>query len=86
LCCLTLDDPNVVVMGKEPILLDGEPAGYVTSAGFGFSVGESIAYGYLPASVEPGRRVEIEYFGCRHPAMVRHEPLFDPAGTRVRGS
>jgi dimethylglycine oxidase len=86
LCCLTLDDPGVVVMGKEPILLDGEPAGYVTSAGFGFSIGESIAYGYLPASAEPGRRVEIEYFGCRHPATVRHEPLFDPAGTRVRGS
>jgi glycine cleavage system aminomethyltransferase T len=84
--CLTLDDPNVVVMGKEPILVDGAPAGYVTSAGFGFSVGASIAYGYLPAFVAPGRRVEIEYFGCRQPATVREEPLFDPVGTRVRGS
>ncbi|HEX5499869.1 MAG TPA: glycine cleavage T C-terminal barrel domain-containing protein, partial [Thermomicrobiales bacterium] len=86
LCCLTLDDPGVVVMGKEPILLDGEPAGYVTRAGFGFAVGESLAYGYLPASVTRGRRVEIEYFGCRQPATIRNDPLFDPAGARVRGS
>lgn len=85
LVCLTLDDPAVVVMGKEPIIAGGEAAGYVTSAGFGYSVNRSLAYGYLPpASAEPGTRVEIEYFGDRVPATVARDPLFDPAGERPR--
>ena len=47
LCCLVMEDPRVVLVGKEPIL-DGERTlGYVTSAGWGATVEESIAYGYL---------------------------------------
>lgn len=42
LCCLTLDDPDAVVLGKEPIL-DGDRAlGYVTSANHGHTVGRFI--------------------------------------------
>jgi glycine cleavage system aminomethyltransferase T len=85
LTCLTLDDPEVVVMGKEPILIDGTPGGYVTSAGFGFSTCHSIAYAWLPAnSATPGSKVSIEYFGQSHPATVRNDPLFDPQGERLR--
>lgn len=85
LCCLTLDDPSVVVMGKEPIWVDGRVAGYVTSAAYGAAVARSIAYGYLPpVSASVGSKVAIEYFGDRHPATVMREPLFDPEGTRLR--
>src|SRR5204863_571543 len=35
LTCLTLDR---VVMGKEPVYVNGEPAGYVTSAAYGYTV------------------------------------------------
>src|SRR5262249_45829261 len=48
LCCLTLDDPAVVVMGKEPILFGDRVLGHVTSANFGYTVNQSIAYAYLP--------------------------------------
>jgi len=85
LCCLTFDDPSCVAMGKEPIWAAGGVAGYVTSAGFGPSVGKSIAYGWLPDDVSaPGTSVEIELFGDRHAATVAAEPLFDPAGSRLR--
>ena len=85
LTCLTLDRPTDVVMGKEPIRIDGEVAGYVTSAAFGFSVGRSIAYGWLPAAAAvPGTAVEIESFGRRLPATVTSEPMFDPAMSRLR--
>ncbi|HEU5203017.1 MAG TPA: FAD-dependent oxidoreductase [Candidatus Limnocylindrales bacterium] len=85
LSCLTLDDREAVVMGKEPVFADGVPAGYVTSAAFGYSVGRSIAYAWLPAEVaQPGSRVEIEYFGDRLPAVVAAEPLFDHEMTRLR--
>jgi glycine cleavage system aminomethyltransferase T/glycine/D-amino acid oxidase-like deaminating enzyme len=85
LCCLILAEPSVVVMGKEPILSDGRVLGYVTSATYGYSVGQSFAYGYLPvAYAAPGTAVEIEYFGQRHAATVTPEPLFDPRGARLR--
>ena len=35
LCCMTLDDPAAVVMGKEPILEGDRVLGYVTSANYG---------------------------------------------------
>ncbi|WSJ65753.1 FAD-dependent oxidoreductase [Kitasatospora sp. NBC_01302] len=85
LVCLLLDDPRAVVMGKEPVYADGAPAGYVTSAAYGYSIGASIAYAWLPrAAADPGRRVEVEYFGERLPATVTQEPLFDPKMARIR--
>ena len=76
LSCMTLDDPEAVVLGKEPIL-DGERVlGYVTSSNRGYGVGKHIAYGYLPVrNAAPGIRVEIEYFGERLAATVAAEPL-----------
>ncbi|MGW2248759.1 GcvT family protein [Kitasatospora sp. NPDC001660] len=85
LACLLLDDPQAVVMGKEPVYVDGTPAGYVTSAAYGYTVGRSIAYAWLPgAAAVPGNRVHIEYFGERLPATVAQEPLFDPEMARIR--
>lgn len=83
LTCLVLDDPAHVVLGKEPVLVDGAPAGYVTSASFGYTIGRSIAYAWLP-TLEVGDRVEVEYFGRRYPATVSTEPLVDPSMSRIR--
>ncbi len=85
LACLTLDDPSTVLMGKEPVLVDGRPAGYVTSAAFGFSVGRSIAYAWLPASAAvEGREVTVRSFDRELAATVAPDPLFDPGMTRLR--
>jgi glycine cleavage system aminomethyltransferase T len=85
LACLTLDDPGRVVLGKEPIRADGSVVGYVTSAGYGYTVGRCIAYGYLPAELAvPGTAVEVEYFDQRLPATVAEDPLWDPKGERLR--
>ncbi|RME71805.1 MAG: FAD-dependent oxidoreductase [Chloroflexi bacterium] len=76
LCCMTLDDPQAVALGKEPILSGDRVLGYVTSANYGYSVGQWIVYGYLPVEfAAPGTRVEVVYFGRRQPATVRKEPL-----------
>ncbi|MFF5987782.1 GcvT family protein [Prauserella flavalba] len=85
LTCLTIADPQSVVLGSEPVFAGGRPAGYVTSAAYGYTTGLNIAYAWLPAGAAvPGTAVEIEYFGERVPAVVAEEPLFDPAMTRVR--
>lgn len=85
LACLLLDRNEDVVMGREPIRADGAAVGYVTSAAFGYTVGRSIAYGWLPADVaRPGTPVEIDSFGERLPATVVADPLFDPEMARLR--
>ena len=43
----TLDDPRAVLVGRETILRNGEPVGYLTSGGFGYTIGKSIGYGYV---------------------------------------
>jgi glycine cleavage system aminomethyltransferase T/glycine/D-amino acid oxidase-like deaminating enzyme len=85
LTCLTLDDPAAVVMGKEPVYADGAPVGYVTSASYGYTIGRTVAYAWLPAALSvPGTTVDVEYFGERLPATVAAEPLFDPKMERIR--
>ena len=86
LSCLVIADPAQVVMGSEPVYVNGRPAGYVTSAAYGYTTGKNIAYAWLPpGAAVPGIAVEIEYFGAAVPAVVSEEPLFDPGMTRLRG-
>ena len=108
LTCMTLDDPAVAVLGKEPIFALSPSAasyppppagegrvgaqgggrqvlGYVTSANYGYTVGKSIIYGYLPLEhAAEGNKVEVQYFGRRFPATVVKEPLYDPQMTRLK--
>ncbi|UXN32639.1 FAD-dependent oxidoreductase [Glutamicibacter sp. M10] len=83
--CLTVDDGVSVVMGKEPVFVDGKPAGYVTSAAYGYTVRKPIAYAWLPITVETGDSVDIEYFGKPITATVVDDPLYDPQMERLRG-
>jgi glycine cleavage system aminomethyltransferase T/glycine/D-amino acid oxidase-like deaminating enzyme len=85
LTCLTLDDPAAVVLGKEPVFAGGSPAGYVTSASYGYSIGRTVVYAWLPRALSvPGTALAVEYFGERLPATVAAEPLFDPQMERIR--
>jgi glycine cleavage system aminomethyltransferase T/glycine/D-amino acid oxidase-like deaminating enzyme len=85
LCCLTLDDPHSVALGNEPVRVEGEIAGRITSGGYGYSVGRSIAYAQLPPDrAAAGTGVEVEIFGRWVGGQVASEPLFDPDGERVR--
>ena len=73
-------------MGKEPVVVDGRTVGYVTSAAFGYSIGRSIAYAWVPAAVAAaGTSVEVVSFGVPLRATVADDPLFDPRMERLRG-
>ena len=84
--CLVLDDPRSVALGNEPVRIDGQVSGRVTSGGYGYAVQRSIAYAYLPAEVQVGARVEVDIFGSWITGEVAREPLFDPEGERIRRS
>jgi 4-methylaminobutanoate oxidase (formaldehyde-forming) len=83
--CLTLEDPRSIALGNEPVRAAGEIRGRVTTGGYGYTVGRSIAYAYLPPEwAEEGTEVEVEIFGRWVRGVVAAEPLFDPRGERVR--
>ena len=85
LCCLVLEDPRSVALGNEPVRLDGEIRGRVTTGGYGYTVERSIAYAYLPPdAADEATRVEVEIFGEWIGGEVAKEPLFDPKGERIR--
>ena len=85
LACLVLDDPRSVTLGNEPVRIGGAIVGRVTSGGYGHAVAKSIAYAYLPPErAVPGTRGEIDVFGAWVGAEVVREPLWDPAGERIR--
>ena len=82
--CL-LSDPRSVALGNEPVRIDGEIRGRVTTGGYGYTVGHSIAYAYVPPEhADPGTAVAVEIFGRWVEGEVASEPLFDPEGKRIR--
>jgi len=80
--CLVLEGTQPM-MGGEPLLVDDEVVGYVTSAAWGPSVGESIAYAWIAAAIdEEGLRVS--YLSRSFPARIVSEPRVDAGGARLR--
>jgi aminomethyltransferase len=61
---------------EQQILVDGQPAGEVTSGNFSPSLERGIALGFLPPAVEPGAAVEIDVRGTRVPAQVVVTPFY----------
>jgi glycine cleavage system aminomethyltransferase T/glycine/D-amino acid oxidase-like deaminating enzyme len=85
LVCLVLDDPRAIALGSEAVRAGEDLVGRVTSGGYGYAMGASIAFAYVPTShAAPGTRVEVDIFGDWVPAEVRAEPLYDPSGVRIR--
>lgn len=86
----TVDNPDIVLVGRETILRNGEPVGYLTSGGFGYTIGKNIGYGY----VRNADGVSDDYLldGVyelvvameKTPAKIHLGPLFDPGMERIK--
>ncbi|UWQ94507.1 FAD-dependent oxidoreductase [Rhodobacteraceae bacterium M385] len=83
---LSIEATTADASGAEPVFLpDGTPIGQVSSGGYGYSVGQSLALAYLKTgSVEAGDTVHVAILGQPHKARVLAEPPFDPLGQRLR--
>ena len=84
-------DPSIVLLGRETIYRDGKRVGWLTSGGYGYTVGRSIGYGYV-RDPENGvdrdqvlsGRYELEVATVRVAAEVFLDPLYDPAMSRIK--
>jgi sarcosine dehydrogenase len=86
----TVDDPAAVLLGRETILRDGQPVGYLTSGGYGYTTLKSIGYGYVRNEngvtddwIRQGRYALV-VAGMEIPAALTLDPSYDPTGSRVR--
>jgi sarcosine dehydrogenase len=86
----TVDDPDAVLLGRETILRNGAFAGYLTSGGFGYTIGKSIGYGYIrnEAGVTNSYLSEGSYelviANEIYPAKLVLDAPYDPKNLRVR--
>jgi 4-methylaminobutanoate oxidase (formaldehyde-forming) len=92
LVALRLPEEDLPVWGNEPILLNGEVVGAVTSANYAHSLGGQIALGYAerPGVGEVGFLKRAGSFavgvgGTRLPAKATLRPPFDPKNKRPQG-
>ncbi len=84
-------DPSIVLLGRETIYRDGKRVGWLSSGGYGYTVGRSIGYGYVrdpDNGVDRDKllsgRYELEVATMRVPAEIVFDPLYDPTMSRVK--
>ncbi|BBE71762.1 GcvT family protein [Oharaeibacter diazotrophicus] len=86
----TVADPDCFLVGRETILRDGVPVGYLASGGWGYTVDAAIGYGYVRREEGVAEdwltagRYELDVANRIFPATLALGPLYDPAMARVK--
>ena len=86
LITLAVHASDADAIGDEPIYHDGKVVGWVTSGGYGHSVGQSLALGYVSTeAADATSGFEVEIIGERRAAVRLTQAAFDATGARMRG-
>ena len=88
---VTVDDPAIVLLGRETIFRNGERVGWLSSAGYGYTLRKFIGYGYVrdPEHGVDAEHVlsgsyELEVATERVPAAAFLAPPYDPGMARIK--
>ncbi len=90
LACFIPEDANAVLLGRETIYRDGKRVGWLSSGGFGYTLGKPIGYGYVrsPDGVTEdfvlSGTYELDVARERIPCKVSLSPLYDPDMARIK--
>jgi 4-methylaminobutanoate oxidase (formaldehyde-forming) len=86
----TVDDPAVILLGRETIYRDNVRVGWLSSGGFGHTIGRPIGYGYVrnaegvDAAFITSGAYELEVATVRVPCLPHLGPLWDPKMVRIK--
>jgi sarcosine dehydrogenase len=86
----TTEREDVVLVGRETIMRNGQFAGYLTSGGYGYTVGKPIGYGYvrnLEGVTEDyvmAGSYELVVAQDRVKATPHLQPIYDPENLKIR--
>ena len=89
LATFSVADPDVILLGRETIYRNGERVGWLSSGGFGHTLGHPVGMGYVRrAGVDAAYLTsgdwDLEVAAERVPCTATFEPLYDPTGARVK--
>ncbi|MFK7731844.1 MAG: FAD-dependent oxidoreductase [Pseudomonadales bacterium] len=84
-----LNDPDPLLYHNEPIVMNGQIAGFISSAMYGHGVGSAVGMGYVNGSGLNAEKIgsadfEIEVGDRRYSAQASLKGFYDPAGTRMK--
>ncbi len=88
--CFTIDDPKVMLFGRETIYRNAKRVGWLTSGGFGYTVNKSIGYGYIRnnkgVNIDylTSGSYELEVASKRVKCKLHLCPLYDPKMLKVK--
>ena len=84
LVCFTIENPDVVLLGRETIYRNNKIVGWLTSGGWGYTVQKNIGYGYVRNSEGVSENYlisgsyELEIATVRYPCKLHLESLYNP--------
>ena len=82
---MTVDAQDADPLGNEPVMANGKVVGVSTSGGYGYTVGQTLAFAYVePDYAAPGTELEIKLMDQNCACKVVAEPLWDPNSERLR--
>jgi 4-methylaminobutanoate oxidase (formaldehyde-forming) len=90
LIVFTLEDPEPLVFGDEPIWRDGELVGRLTSGAYGQTLGRAVGLGYVSDADGVDERLlasgrwQVEIACERFAVRAQLSPPYDPKSLRVR--
>jgi sarcosine dehydrogenase len=90
LVCFTIEDPEIVLLGRETIYRNGERVGWLSSGGWGYTVQKNIGYGYVRnengVSLQylKSGSYELDIATRRVPCVLQTESLVDPKMKRIK--
>ena len=83
---LEIDATDADASGYEPVWQDGKKVGFVTSGGYGHTVGKSLAIAMVNREVaEEGTDLQVHIVGVEKAAKVIAPSPYDPTGSAMRG-
>ncbi|MEP3275488.1 MAG: FAD-dependent oxidoreductase [Stappiaceae bacterium] len=83
-------EPDVVLSGRETIYRNGVRVGWLSSGGYGYTVGKSIGYGYIrntdgvDTNFMLSGTYELEVATKRIPCQIHLKPLYDPLMQKMK--
>ena len=86
LVTLEVDASDAEASGYEPVWRGSERVGFITSGGYGHTIGKSLAMALVEAETsEPGTELSTHIVGVQRGARVLAPSPHDPEGERLRG-
>ncbi|MEM8877837.1 MAG: glycine cleavage T C-terminal barrel domain-containing protein, partial [Pseudomonadota bacterium] len=86
LVTMEVDSPDADASGFEPVWSNGSRIGFVTSGGYGHTVGKSLAMALIePDYADHGTELKTHIVGAERGARVIPPSPYDPDGQAMRG-